>query len=94
MYDQYTDAGASGFVASTSQVPENCAFNGICMKSFNLPCIVTEAIKRDIPKMTLNDAETAIRAGFLFTINPVKVSESGPGRTVFCTAGVALKQRF
>ena len=94
-YDAYIGTCASGFVASGLKVPVNCAVNGMCMESFNVPAIVKEAINHDVPTNTLTDAESAIRAGFLFTMYPVNVHERGvPGekRTVTGTAGVALKQ--
>ena len=96
-YDAYIGTCASGFVASGLKVPVNCAVNGMCMESFNVPAIVKEAINHDVPTNTLTDAESAIRAGFLFTMYPVNVHERGvPGekRTVTGTAGVALKQFF
>ena len=35
-YDAFTSSCASGFVASSMNIPQNCAFNGICLESFNI----------------------------------------------------------
>jgi hypothetical protein len=96
-YDKYIGTCASGFVASCLIVPGNCAFNGMCAESFNTPDIVKVAINQVVTIDIQKEAETVIRAGFLFTINPIKVHETGvhgEKRTVTGTAGVALKQFF
>jgi hypothetical protein len=48
-YDEYVGISASAFVAFNSIVPENCAFNGICMKSFYIPPLVKGAIDQTFP---------------------------------------------
>jgi hypothetical protein len=53
-YDEYVGISASAFVGSNSKFPENCVFNGICMKSFNIPPLVKGAIDQDVPIATLN----------------------------------------
>ena len=93
-FDKYRGSGASGFTASESSVPVNCAFNGTFLVSFNLPSIVRTAIGIQVSEDILNDAVSAVEAGRLFTIFPVKVGETGSGRTVAETAGLALKEFF
>ena len=78
---------ALGMVASGMKIMGNCAFNGTFPFTFNLPDIVKNAIQ-------ITDADTdalaAIKKGLLFNIFPIKVAETGNGRTVESTAQQAL----
>jgi len=89
-----TPSKGSGFTASNNNFIINCGVNGIFPCTFNLPLIIQSAIAVSPQLEDKYFAKAAIEQGLLFNMFPMKVPETGKGRTVDGTTGDSLRHFF